>query len=313
MISSLIHLKDENNVSCCYQKIYSVLSLLALSSIICSTLLLIQSEKSREVRYYHTNYNTIFFKGALSRGMNTNSTNSVTTSRNFDTNSTNDNLHATTESHSNSTVLSRNFDTKYSTDNKLVTASPLSWQTSCEVPHCAQFLSKEDEIRLKECTKTVYEKVRGFEELLSTMVENDCNFMNGTGRDPVALVSPPGSGNTWVRGLLEKATGFCTGYGICDYTMRLRGFIGENINSGTVLVVKVHNVVPQWVGGRVVDPARANFSSAVVLLRNPYDSLVAEWNRKLAGKSANETPYNYYSHTNVASKDIWCEYSGTSE
>ena len=38
-----------------------------------------------------------------------------------------------------------------------------------------------------------------------------CHFMNGTGRRPVALVSFPGSGNTWVRGLLQKATDICTG------------------------------------------------------------------------------------------------------
>ena len=35
--------------------------------------------------------------------------------------------------------------------------------------------------------------------------------MNGSRRSEVALVSYPGSGNTWTRGLLEKATGVCTG------------------------------------------------------------------------------------------------------
>ena len=38
-----------------------------------------------------------------------------------------------------------------------------------------------------------------------------CHFINGTKRAAVALASFPGSGNTWVRGLLEKATGVCTG------------------------------------------------------------------------------------------------------
>ncbi len=38
-----------------------------------------------------------------------------------------------------------------------------------------------------------------------------CRLMNGTNRGAVALVSLPGSGNTWVRGLLEQATGVCTG------------------------------------------------------------------------------------------------------
>ena len=38
-----------------------------------------------------------------------------------------------------------------------------------------------------------------------------CHFINGTRRAAVALASFPGSGNTWVRGLLEKTTGVCTG------------------------------------------------------------------------------------------------------
>ena len=41
--------------------------------------------------------------------------------------------------------------------------------------------------------------------------ESSCHFIDGRGREPVALASFPGSGNTWVRGLLEKATGICTG------------------------------------------------------------------------------------------------------
>ena len=43
------------------------------------------------------------------------------------------------------------------------------------------------------------------------LTSDQCCFMNGSKRAAVALVSHPGSGNTWVRGLLEKATGICTG------------------------------------------------------------------------------------------------------
>ncbi len=39
----------------------------------------------------------------------------------------------------------------------------------------------------------------------------ECHFMNGRSRSAVALASFPGSGNTWARGLLERATGVCTG------------------------------------------------------------------------------------------------------
>ena len=44
-----------------------------------------------------------------------------------------------------------------------------------------------------------------------TTVSTTCRFIDGDRRAPVALASFPGSGNTWVRVLLEKATGVCTG------------------------------------------------------------------------------------------------------
>ena len=43
------------------------------------------------------------------------------------------------------------------------------------------------------------------------LASGNCHFMNGTKRGRVGLISFPGSGNTWVRGLLETATGICTG------------------------------------------------------------------------------------------------------
>ena len=49
------------------------------------------------------------------------------------------------------------------------------------------------------------------QQLNYSTLPSNCHFMNGTNRAPVALVSFPGSGNTWVRGLLEMATGICTG------------------------------------------------------------------------------------------------------
>ena len=47
--------------------------------------------------------------------------------------------------------------------------------------------------------------------MMVNITSGQCCFMDGSKRAAVALVSAPGSGNTWVRGLLEKATGVCTG------------------------------------------------------------------------------------------------------
>ena len=38
-----------------------------------------------------------------------------------------------------------------------------------------------------------------------------CRFQNGTSKPKYLLRSYPGSGNTWVRQVLEKVTGICTG------------------------------------------------------------------------------------------------------
>ena len=204
---------------------------------------------------------------------------------------------------------------------------PLYLPKKCKEPHCVEFLTKIDKMHKENCHVSSFRKIQKYLKVnpeLVSMKENDCDFMKGTNREPVALVSPPGSGNTWLRGLLERATGYCTGYVTCDYTMLTRGFIGENINSGSVLVVKTHSPKAQWTRGRIANKilrkiARRigirtdpGFSSAIVLLRNPYDSLIAEWNRILAnhnqlGMQLNNTPHNYFSHTSVASKSNWCK------
>lgn len=184
-------------------------------------------------------------------------------------------------------------------------------QPNCEKPHCAEFLSRADENRQKACNMEVFKNNRDVhpKQLQSMILENDCNFMDGKGRAPVALVSAEGSGNTWVRGLLEKATGICTGFNFCDYIMRMKGFIGDNINSGSVLVVKTHMDKPQWIGNtKIFNRFEAKYGSAIFLLRNPYDSLIAEWNRRLTNDIMikRKMPHNE-SHTNVAPKEIWCE------
>ena len=56
----------------------------------------------------------------------------------------------------------------------------------------------------------------------------------------VALASPPGSGNTWVRHLIQLATGYQTGSSFIDEELKNNGFPGEGIANGSVVAVKVH-------------------------------------------------------------------------
>lgn len=57
----------------------------------------------------------------------------------------------------------------------------------------------------------------------------------------MALASPPGSGNTWVRHLIQLVTGLQTGSTYLDDELKANGFPGEGISNGSVIVVKVHS------------------------------------------------------------------------
>lgn len=187
---------------------------------------------------------------------------------------------------------------------------PISKPRNCSKSHCQEYLNKQELLAMRSCLQqTALRTVNGQLNLIKSMIrENNCNFMDGAHRRPVALASTEGSGNTWVRGLLEKATGICTGFLYCDYVMRREGFIGEMIKSGTVLVVKTHTLIPQWYGVEYVRSKHDEpfYGSAVYIVRNPYKSLIAEWNRRATNGiiKRKHLPHNE-SHTNVVPKEYW--------
>ncbi|XP_068126313.1 sialate:O-sulfotransferase 1 isoform X2 [Hyperolius riggenbachi] len=92
----------------------------------------------------------------------------------------------------------------------------------------------------------------------------------------IALSSFPGAGNTWVRHLIEHATGFYTGSYYFDGTLFNKGFKGEKDHwrSGRTICVKTHES-----GKREIEM----YDSSILLIRNPYKALMAEFNRKCAG------------------------------
>lgn len=100
----------------------------------------------------------------------------------------------------------------------------------------------------------------------------------------VALASFPGSGNTWLRYLLQQATGVHTGSVYKDYGLLKNGFPAESVSNGSVLVVKTH----EW--GPV---ARAPFSKAVLLIREPGPAIQAEFNRQSGGHVGFASPDRY--------------------
>ncbi len=184
--------------------------------------------------------------------------------------------------------------------------------TSCREKHCMEYLTSVEKQAIRSCERETTVK---FHVPLELFKEPVCSFMNKKGRTPVALISHEGSGNTWVRGLLEKTTGICTGFLWCDYKMRQYGFLGENVRSGSVLVVKTHSTSPRWqplntYERRVSRNAEPYYGSAVFVLRNPHDSSIAEWNRRATNGILRKEhlPHNE-SHTNVIPKDLFRELS----
>ena len=113
-----------------------------------------------------------------------------------------------------------------------------------------------------------------------------CSLLDGKKRGRYALLSLPGSGNTWVRGLLEKATGVCTGSMWCDPSLRAKHFCMEGVRSTSVLVVKNHDTHLRWVGVPLGDGESVNnkpdFIGGILIHRNPFKATIAEWNRDAA-------------------------------
>ncbi|XP_025903771.1 WSC domain-containing protein 1 [Nothoprocta perdicaria] len=116
----------------------------------------------------------------------------------------------------------------------------------------------------------------------------DRKFLTTKSKVFVALSSFPGAGNTWARHLIEHATGYYTGSYYFDGTLYNKGFKGEKDHwrSRRTICVKTHES-----GKTDIEM----FDSAILLIRNPYKSLMAEFNRKYAGHLGYATDRNWKS------------------
>lgn len=121
-----------------------------------------------------------------------------------------------------------------------------STQPNCTLAYCRERLSPHDTEDFFTCTKKA--------SVVSEQKDADsCLFLSPKSRPLVALASFPGSGNTWVRGLLQKVTRVCTGATYCDISLRVQGFPGEGVSSPSTLVVKTHNPYPHWAKRGVIN------------------------------------------------------------
>ncbi|KAG9340590.1 hypothetical protein JZ751_021412 [Albula glossodonta] len=142
---------------------------------------------------------------------------------------------------------------------------------------------------------------RNFYQVYQTPVQDsrctDRRFLPEKSSTLVALSSFPGAGNTWVRHLVELATGYYTGSYYFDGSLYNKGFKGEKDywKSGRTICVKTHES-----GKREIEM----YDAAILLIRNPYRCLMAEFNRKCAGH------LGYASEQHWRSKE-WPEFVGS--
>ncbi len=81
--------------------------------------------------------------------------------------------------------------------------------TQCDSDTCLNLLSEVERDQYSLCyNRTITMKSK---KKFGAIISGSCHFQNGSERYSVALGSFQGSGNTWLRGLLEKLTGICTG------------------------------------------------------------------------------------------------------
>ena len=132
---------------------------------------------------------------------------------------------------------------------------------------------------------------RVFQDLFQSQKNTDQNI--------TLLVSYPRSGNTLLRTLLERTTGYVTGSdtrpdrGLSKELAEQHNLVGEGIiASNRVVYVKTH--YPERLGHQIFKG-----QSAILVVRNPYDAIDSYWNMN-ATKS----------HTKSLTPEMYDKYSG---
>ena len=114
----------------------------------------------------------------------------------------------------------------------------------------------------------------------------------------ITLVSLPGSGNTWIRFLLDRLFGVYSGSLTFDKSLYKGGFRGENneFESRKSIVTKAHKHI-------------SNAEAGLLLIRNPYDAALAEFNRQGNGHTGHATKADFktskWTNHVIHSADRW--------
>ncbi|CAK8683719.1 unnamed protein product [Clavelina lepadiformis] len=140
---------------------------------------------------------------------------------------------------------------------------------------CGQFNERFNLTSKISCSQTHLKVYRTFSE--DTRCGN-IRLLSPANYKQTALATFPGSGNTWTRYLLESATGIYTGSVYGDTHLRRHGFLAEppDVSKHRSVVVKDH---------MLNENRMSLYESAILIVRNPYDAVVAEFNRVASNRN----------------------------
>ena len=170
--------------------------------------------------------------------------------------------------------------------------TPLSSSSVLKMVTGSEFLDKCIVEASLSCETVIYpDKQKTYRKC-----KNFTNMRFIDGSRTVAMASFPGSGSTWMRSTLEEITGIYTGSVYCDKDLKSKGFVGERITSSNVLFVKTHSpnknfFIPSKL---YYDLGKfKNIRAAILLVRNPLDSIVSYWNYERSSHTATAPSHTY--------------------
>nr|XP_054755165.1 WSC domain-containing protein 1-like isoform X2 [Lytechinus pictus] len=152
-------------------------------------------------------------------------------------------------------------------------------QRSSNAHHSAANLNKISQVRGSSSPSTLNQTTQPI--LVCNDTENVKVMPMGT-FPVVGLASFPGSGNSWMRSMIERATGYATG-DIYHIPNQEKDFVGEmrNVAAGETIVFKLHDY---WKGFTNKRDGQISIQKAILIIRNPYRALIEEFNQLGYGK-----------------------------
>lgn len=134
------------------------------------------------------------------------------------------------------------------------------------------------------------------DERLESMCNKELGYLPPLRSEPIViLASYPGSGNTWIRHLIQQGTRYLTGSMYNDHSI-VKQFPAEGKRDRSVIAVKTHFPCEHCWTTKKGDPVKLSQSgdlkqskskqAIVYIIRSPFDCILAEFKRKVGDMHA---------------------------